>query len=398
MKSIITLILFLFVSNFVNSQSYVPAYGAIVGQVSQTNITTNLTEYEGLGVKSRGSVAIGTTLTWLKNKYLSYGYTAGQIAEDSYTYSGSTTAVKNLILTKVGNLYPNTYIIICGHYDSYNISNTGSKGTNDNGSGLASILEVARLLQNVQTDYSIKFINFSGEEEGLYGSKHFVFAVVNGTTPKMNIKLVLNIDEVGGVAGLTNDTVTCEKDTNGTPSTNNAASVTFTNELIACVGLYSPLKTFLDRAYASDYEPFQTNGEIITGLFETNETTHKHTATDLLVYMDPVYNYNVAKVAVGAMLHFSGANTLANENFENDFQIRFFPNPTKDILNINSGNLAANNYTFSIIDILGKTIFSKTIQNAKQLEKIDISGFGKGMYLGVLETSKNRITKKIVIE
>ncbi len=398
MKSILTLILFFVFSNLVNSQSYVPAYGAIVGQVSQTNVTTNLTEYENLGVKSRGSVAIGNTVTWLKNKYLSYGYTAAQMVEDSYTYPGSGTAVKNLILTKVGNLYPNTYIIICGHYDSYNISNTGSKGTNDNGSGLASILEVARLLQNVQTDYSIKFINFSGEEEGLYGSKHFVSAVVNGTTPKMNIKLVLNIDEVGGVAGLTNDTVTCEKDTNGTPSTNNAASATFTNELIACAGLYSPLKTFLNYAYASDYEPFQTNGEIITGLFETNETTHKHTATDLLIYMDPVYNYNVAKVAVGAMLHFSGANTLSNESFENDFQISFFPNPSKDILNINSGNLAENNYTFSLIDILGKTIFSKNIQNAKQLEQIDISGFNKGMYLGVLETSKNRITKKIVIE
>ena len=398
MKSIITLILFLVVSNFANSQSYVPAYGSIVGQVSQTNVTTNLTEYEGLGVKSRGSVAIGNTLTWLKNKYLSYGYTAGQMVEDSYTYTGSTTPVKNLILTKVGNLYPNTYIIICGHYDSYNISNTGSKGTNDNGSGLTSILEVARLLQNVQTDYSIKFINFSGEEEGLYGSQHFVSAVVNSTIPKMNIKLVLNIDEVGGVAGMTNDTVTCEKDTNGTPSTNNSASATFTNELIACVGLYTPLKTFLDRAYSSDYMPFQSNNEIITGLFETNETTHKHTATDLLIYMDPVYNYNVAKVAVAAMLHFSGANTLANESFDNDFQISFFPNPTKDILNINSGNLAENSYTFSLIDILGKTIFSKNIQNAKQLEQIDISGFNKGMYLGVLETSSNRITKKIVIE
>ena len=79
---------------------------------------------------------------------------------------------------------------------------------------MACILEMARVMQNVPTDYSVKFINFTGEEEGLNGSQHFVDAVVNATNPKMDIKLVFNIDEVGGVAGLTNNTITCERDTN----------------------------------------------------------------------------------------------------------------------------------------------------------------------------------------
>jgi len=170
-------------------------------------------------------------------------------------------------------------------------------------------LETARLLQNVSTEYSIKFINFSGEEDGLKGIQQYVSSVVNGTTPKMNLRLVFNLDEVGGVAGMTNNSITCERDTNGTPSTNNAASSTMTNELITCVGLYSPLQTTLSYAYASDYMPFQANNEIITGFFETNETTHKHTATDLLVNMDPVYNYKVAKAATGAVLHFAKADT-----------------------------------------------------------------------------------------
>lgn len=385
------LLLSFFSLQITTAQTFIQRYADIVNQTS-TNITTNLTEYEALGVKRRGTTALQNTLDWLKNKYLSYGYTASQMTEDSYT--NSTYTCKNLILTKVGTVYPNTYVIVCGHYDS--IAGTG---TNDNGSGVVSILEIARLLQNVPTEYSIKFINFSGEEDGLIGSQHFVSSVVNGTTPKMDIRLVFNLDEVGGVAGMINNNITCEKDTNGTPSTNNAASATITNELITCVGLYSPLQTTLSYAYASDYMPFQSNNEIITGFFETNETTHKHTTTDLLTYMDPVYNYKVAKAAVGATLHFAKASiTLDNDEFNADFQTSFFPNPTKGKLNINLGTLPQNNYTFSLMDIQGKQVYTDSISNAKQIETIDVSQFSKGIYMGVLESGTNRITKKIVIE
>lgn len=386
-------ILLLFVNSLL-SQTFNQQYADVANQVSQTNITNNLTEYEGLGVKRRGTTALQNTLNWLKNKYTSYGYSASQIVEDSYTYNGSPATVKNLIVTKVGSVYPNTYVIVCGHYDSI----TGT-GTNDNGSGVVSILEMARLLQNVPTEYSIKFINFSGEEDGLYGSQHYVASIVNGTTPKMDIRLVFNLDEVGGDASKVNNTITCEKDMNGTPSTNNAASATITNELITCVGLYSPLQTFLDRAYASDYMPFQANNEIITGFFETNETPHKHTATDLLVNMDPTYNKNVAKAATGAVLHFAKAFTaLQTENFDASFQVSFYPNPSKNFLNINKGILNESNYTVSIINLEGKTVLEKEFVKPKLIETIDISSCTKGMYLMQLVSGDKKISKKIIME
>jgi aminopeptidase YwaD len=385
--------LFLLLTAFkTTAQVYNPNYATVVNQCSSSTVLSNLIEYENLGVKRRGTVALDNTLTWLKNKYLSYGYTASQITEDSYTYSGSTAVCKNLIVTKIGTVYPDIFVIIDGHYDSIN-----GTGTNDNGSGLVCILEVARLLQNIPTKYSIKFINFSGEEDGLKGSQNFVSSVVNSTTPKMNIKLVFNLDEVGGVAGIINNTITCERDLSN-PTSNNAASNTITNELITCVGLYSPLNTFLDRAYASDYMSFQSNNEIITGFFEKNETTHKHTATDLLVNMDTIYNYNVAKAAIGAMLHFAVVDTsLSNEQFEAGFQGSFFPNPTKDFLNINCGKLDSS-YTFSLVDLQGKTVFSKTFEQAKQTESIAITEFSKGMYLAVIVSGNKRFTKKIVID
>ena len=67
----------------------------------QANITTNLTQFESYGIKTRGTAALQNTLNWLKAKYLSYGYTAAQIEEDPFTYSGSSTVCKNLVVTKI---------------------------------------------------------------------------------------------------------------------------------------------------------------------------------------------------------------------------------------------------------------------------------------------------------
>ncbi|MGL2967194.1 M28 family peptidase [Flavobacterium sp. XGLA_31] len=392
MKNLLLSFAILFMVGQSFGQQYISYYGTVVEQCSQTNVTNDLTEFQALGLKKRGTTALQNTLTWLENKYLSYGYTASQIEEQSYTNSGYTC--KNLIVTKVGTVYPNTYVIVCGHYDS-----TGGTGTNDNGSGVACILETARLLQNIPTEYSIKFINFSGEEDGLLGSQSYVTNRVNNTNPKMNIRLVLNLDEVGGVAGMTNDTITCERDTNNNPSTNNAQSSIMTNELITCVGLYSPLNTYLSYAYASDYMSFQSNNEIITGLFETNETTHKHTNTDLLIYMDPVYNYNVAKATIGATMHFAvAATSLESSTFENENQVSFYPSPAMDTLHINLGTLTDTQYLFSLIDLQGKVVLQKQINNAQLIETVTLENITKGMYLAILETSSKRITKKIMIE
>lgn len=375
-------------------QTYIQAYQDVVNQCLQANITDNLTQFESLGIKRRGTQALQNTLDWIKSEYTSYGYTTSQMMEDSYTYSGSSAVCKNLVVTKVGTVYPNTYVIVCGHYDSI-----VGVGTNDNGSGTVAILEVARLLRTIPTEYSIKFIHFSGEEDGLRGSQHFVNAVVNGTTPKMDIRVVFNLDEVGGVAGLTNDTITCERDT-GNPSSNNAASNQKTQELITCTELYTSLNTFLASAYASDYMTFEDNNEVITGFFETNETEHRHTATDLLENMDPIYNFNVAKAAIGATMHYAIANpaVLNTTIYQQESQVSFFPNPAHDVLYINKGAVVDSNYTISIIDIQGKTVVSQSFENTNLLEQINVSHLSKGIYMVILETNSQSITKKIVIE
>ena len=377
--------LFFFFLSF--SQSFIQAYQDRANLVSQNNINTYLQEFEALGIKKTGSQANTDALNWLKAKYASFGYSDSQIVEDPFSFGG--TSSKNLIITKTGTLYPDQYLIICGHYDTIN-----GPGVNDNGSGVSVILETARILYSIPTEYSIRFINFSGEEQGLYGSSHYVQNVVNATNPKMNIRLVLNIDEVGGIAGQTNNTITCERDTSS-PSSNNSASAVATQELMNCVQLYSPLQANLSYAYSSDYMPFQSNNEVITGLYEYNESPYPHTPNDTYANMDPVYVYNIAKATVGAAQHFAVASTenlSACPPAKMLETLKVFPNPAHDVINITMLNTELRDYIFELRESSGALI-SRT-KNSKQVR---ISGLTPGIYFGTVIVEGQKSTEKIII-
>ena len=372
------------------SQNFTQAYQDRANLISQTNINSYLTEFATLGVKKTGTISNNNAFSWLKSKYLSFGYADVDITENAFTYGGNQT--KNIIVTKTGTMYPNTFIIICGHYDTI-----AGPGVNDNGSGVSVILEMARILKDIPTEYSIKFINFTGEEQGLLGSQNYVNTVVNTTHPKMDIKLVFNIDQVGGVAGQVNNTITCERDTNNNPATNNAASSSVTQELMNCVGLYSPLQTNLSYAYGLDYIPFQSNGEVITGFYEFRESTKPHTAGDTYVNMDPVFVYNVGKAALGAVQHFAVAQTTTlavdcppEEMLES---LKIYPNPANDYIQIEMINLNQKDYAFTITDLTGRTLIQ-----TKNEKRIDVSKLSSGIYLGTMMVEDQKVTRKLMIK
>ncbi|WP_370898333.1 M28 family peptidase [Chryseobacterium gossypii] len=390
MKRIICFLFSSFAACTLNAQTFIQAYQDRANQVTQTNITNYLLEFQNLGIKTTGSANNTATLNWIKNKYLSYGYSASQIEEDPFTF-GSTNS-KNLIITKTGTVYPNKYVIICGHFDSI-----VGPGVSDNGSGTSIILEAARILKDVPTEYSIKFIHFSGEEQGLYGSYHYVNSVAyqNGVR-QLDIKLVFNIDQVGGKLGNNNTTIYCDED-QGSPLSNNAASQVVTQELATCTGLYSPLQTDVDPAYASDYMPFEEKGEVITGFYEFIRSHNEHTIHDTFANVDPAYVYNVGKAAVGALQHFAVATTTTlgvndmNSQKSLESTVKIYPNPVKDIVNLDLPH-DIKNFSFEITDILGHSLLKKSNET-----KINVSALEKGAYIGILKSGDQTVVRKILI-
>jgi len=103
---------------------------------------------------------------------------------------------RNIIGDLVGRKKPEEMVIVCGHYDGHDISQAGA----DNGSGVATIIEAARLLAPHAgvLDRTVRFICFGSEEIGLIGSAAYA---KKHAKELERIRLVVNVDCIGGTRG-----------------------------------------------------------------------------------------------------------------------------------------------------------------------------------------------------
>ncbi len=118
--------------------------------------------------------------------------------EDEYT---STDNVFGMIR---GTKYQDEYIIIGAHYDHLGYGGPSStyrgkkklihNGADDNASGVAGIIELARRIKENPIPVSAIFMAFSGEEMGLLGSSHYA---TNPLIPNSKVRAMLNLDMVG---------------------------------------------------------------------------------------------------------------------------------------------------------------------------------------------------------
>ncbi len=175
----------------------------------------------------------------------------------TYTYTGAC----NIIAFKQGTDPSAGYYIVGAHYDSVDTGHgkfVNSPGADDNGSGVAGLLELSRVLSMFSFRSSIALIAFDAEEKGLYGSIAFVDAFTTSTSNNINTS-VSNIWR-GNIRGMISmDMIGYNPDKSfqarvygGSPGT----SPVKTN-LAAAAARYGGIQTFdSGRNNASDHGPF----------------------------------------------------------------------------------------------------------------------------------------------
>ncbi|MGP1310059.1 MAG: M28 family metallopeptidase, partial [Phycisphaerales bacterium] len=99
----------------------------------------------------------------IKTRLESYGLSAEL---HPFLFNGQT--YHNVIGTQVGVEYPDSYIIVSAHYDTVN-----NPGADDDASGVAAFLEIARVLSRYETAYTVKYIGWDREEQGKVGSTRY---------------------------------------------------------------------------------------------------------------------------------------------------------------------------------------------------------------------------------
>lgn len=367
------------------NQTYNAYYASLASSVNYDSIDLYMNEFSSLGVKEIGTQAQNDTKNWIISKYQSWGYT--HVLEDPFSYIGLNSA--NVVVTKTGSLYPNKFVILDAHYDTKN-----GVGSNDNGSGTSIVLEIARLLKDVETEYSIKFIHFSGEEDGLKGSQHYVNNTV--IPENLDIKILFNIDEVGGVNGMLNNTIVCERDQTS-PTSNDSQSAIMTDILANCMEMYSSLTAEVSYAYASDYMPFQANGEIITGLFEKNESPFTHSSSDILSNLDMGYVVEVCRGALGATAEYAIAiQNLAIKELDARSEWSVFPNPIVSRFTVLTDQTFNGIAEYTILTTNGRELQKGPLEFENGSATINLESFEKGTYFMQINASDKTTTITLI--
>ena len=114
---------------------------------------------------------------WIAGRMAALGLEVEQQPFNANTWMGSGQAAPNVIGIQRGTLYPDTYVICGSHFDSFSYDAMYGGGTapgaDDNATGVASVLESARIMTQYEFEYSIIYCAYGCEEMGLYGSEAY---------------------------------------------------------------------------------------------------------------------------------------------------------------------------------------------------------------------------------
>ena len=191
-----------------------PEIQKMVREVSARNIEASIRKLVSFGTRNTLSEqdnpnrGIGAARDWIFSEFERFNRECGgcmAVEKQSFTQPKANripepTVLTNVIATLRGTTDPGRIYVVSGHYDSMCTSPTDAKcdapGANDDASGTAAVIELARVMSKRKFDATIVFMGVPGEEQGLLGAAHYAQQAVD---KKMDIEAMFTNDIVGGV-------------------------------------------------------------------------------------------------------------------------------------------------------------------------------------------------------
>jgi hypothetical protein len=212
---------------------------------------------------------------------------------EPFIYSGAT--YYNVVATKLGATRPNDVYLVGAHYDSVN-----NPGADDNASGTAGVMEIARVLASCQFDATLRFVAFDREEQGLKGS----YAYISAHTGE-NVLGMISLDMIAYNPAGTNQNKVALYD--------RYAGGSIKSNLASAVTTYATGLTAVDRgqAWGSDHSPFEEAGYDAAMMIEydygSNSNYHKATdAVETANYLDYTFATEITRAATGYLASAAG--------------------------------------------------------------------------------------------
>lgn len=249
---------------------------------------------------SYGSSGIAAARDWLGQQFQQLGL---EVSQPSFNMQGPTGTIarQNVIGHWTGTRLPGEWIVVGAHYDSRNASDWGvsdTPGAEDNASGCAGVIELARALLPFRPRRSVLFMCYAGEEQGLLGSAAHVSAL-SSAGDLAKVKSVVIMDMIGYSADSTLD-VLYESD---------ALYQSFLDRFAAAAASYVPALnvTLSTNPFGSDHMPYLNAGKETLLAIESDWDVYPHYHSSA----DTPANMGVNAQAMGGAILKANAAMLA---------------------------------------------------------------------------------------
>lgn len=287
-----------------------PIVEAMVNQVNQDSAVGFVRRLQDFRTRYSTTDSCVAAANWVKDKFLEYG------CDSAYLDNYSGTYAPNVVGIKRGVAHPdNIYVVICGHMDATsNQAPDFCPGADDNASGTAAAIEAARVMQNFNFEYSVRYLAFTGEEQGLWGSEAYasaarnrgdsIFGVINYDMISYSDAQPENLDVIGKIS--------------------NPDCHAFVNYFVDCANLYTNLVTnvsMVSGMSSSDHHSFWQEGYVafcgIEDYWPSNPHYHRTSDTIGAGFNDPGFFTEVTKAGVACLA------SLANPIMPNQPYVAF---------------------------------------------------------------------------
>lgn len=269
----------------------------ILSLINEEMVSNYIQTLQDFGPRVTGEQACWEAGNYIYNEFKKYGYETQFL-----NWSVGTYEERNVEAVIPGE--KNESVIVCAHYDSV----PGSPGADDNGSGTSAVLSIAKALSEYMNTahfvYTVRFVTFSGEELGLYGSSSYAF---NAYESNMSIVAVLNADMIGytrSEKGKENAIIFDRNNSNWI--TNIAESVSEEYNLGLTIHRYS-------AGANSDHWPFLEYGYDAVFFHEYEFNDYYHSSGDTIENMNIEYDARMTKLIAGTLLKIAQATVEDNE-------------------------------------------------------------------------------------
>ena len=321
---------------------------------------------------------------------------------DGETWNRSDTSglgfMWNVVATHPGE--DPTQVLITAHYDAISETpETYTPGADDNGSGVACVLEAARVLTSQDWKHTLRFVLFGGEEVGLFGSNRYVTEAVG---EQDSILAVLNADmfayDGNGDAAV---------DVNSNPD--DALAQAAGNILMDVIEVYDvnlqPQHYIADAAFNSDHAWFW--GYLIPAVFLGEDRNDRnpfyHSTNDRLSELNPEHIREGVRAAVGWMATMAELDSLV------DVKEPRIPPAEIVSLRISSSIMRSQGWveigslypaTVAVYDVSGRVAKNLgTIPSSQTPSRVsfDVSDLPSGVYWVRVKSSQASESKKFIV-